>query len=125
MASNSNKDSISHISLSDSIEHQHITDINLVTLERALPLNYNYVIDSFKAIHALKFLGAFSEPFEAKFRVNIYTADKIKAWLEEFSDLHKTTMRETRGRAIKGVKYLYSKRFSLCSQSYSKAETRS
>ncbi|CAG8738213.1 9448_t:CDS:2, partial [Gigaspora rosea] len=41
-------------------------------------------------IQALKFLGAFSEPFEAKFRVNIYIADKIKAWLKEFSDLHKT-----------------------------------
>ncbi|CAG8844880.1 5295_t:CDS:1, partial [Gigaspora margarita] len=62
-------------------------------------------------IQALKFLGAFSEPFEAKFRVNIYTADKIKAWLEEFSDLHKITMRETQGRVIKGVKYLYSKWF--------------
>ncbi|KAF0492712.1 hypothetical protein F8M41_021559 [Gigaspora margarita] len=86
MESSTNKDSISHISLSDSIERQHITDINLITLECALPLNYNYVIDSFKAIQALKFLGAFSEQFEAKFCVNIYTADKNKVWLEEFSD---------------------------------------
>ncbi|KAF0543577.1 hypothetical protein F8M41_003645 [Gigaspora margarita] len=101
MESSSNKDSISHISLSNSIERQHITDINLFTLKRALPLNYNYIIDSFKVIQALKFFGAFSKPFEAKFCVNIYTANKIKAWLEEFSDLHKTTMRETRDQAIK------------------------
>ncbi|CAG8773146.1 25014_t:CDS:2, partial [Gigaspora rosea] len=112
-----NRNSVSHISLSDNIKLQHITNINLITLEHALPFNYNYVIDSFEAIQALNFLGAFSEPFETKFHVNIYTVDNAKIWLEEFSELHKITLRETQGRIIKGVRFLLSKRFH-CAHSH-------
>ncbi|CAG8846926.1 34007_t:CDS:2, partial [Gigaspora margarita] len=115
MESNSNKENVQtvipHIFLSHNMEQQNITTVNLVTLERSLPSNCNYVIDSFESIEAFNFLGAFSEPFEVKFRVNICTINDIEKWFDEFSDLHKTTMRETQGQIIKGVKYLFSKRF--------------
>ncbi|CAG8842210.1 21837_t:CDS:2, partial [Gigaspora margarita] len=71
---------------------------NLFTLKRALPPNYNYVIDSFEAIQPLNFLGAFSEPFKVKFHVNICTVDNANIWLDEFSNLHKVNMRETQGQ---------------------------
>ncbi|CAG8648637.1 21085_t:CDS:1, partial [Gigaspora rosea] len=101
--------SIPHIFLSQNIELQKITVINLATLEHSLLLNYCYIVDSFKPFQALNFLGAFSEPFEAKFRVNVCTVDDTMKWFDEFSNLHKTTIRETQGRIIKGVKYLLSK----------------
>ncbi|CAG8705243.1 4384_t:CDS:2 [Cetraspora pellucida] len=103
--------SIPHISLSQDIELQKITMINLTTLEHSLPLNYHYIVDSFEPFQALNFLGAFSNPFEAKLHVNICTVDNTTKWLDEFFNLHKTTMWETQGRIIKGVKYLLSKRF--------------
>ncbi|CAG8709546.1 16304_t:CDS:1, partial [Gigaspora rosea] len=119
MESNLNKNNtiIPHIFLSHNIEPQSIIDDNLLTLEHALPLNYNYIIDLFEAIQPLNFLGAFSEPFKAKFLVNICTVDNANIWLDEFSNLYKVTMRETQGRIIKGVKYIFSKRFH-CVHSY-------
>ncbi|CAG8799654.1 7330_t:CDS:2, partial [Cetraspora pellucida] len=102
---------IPHIFLPQNINPQHIVDDNLIILECVLLQNYNYVIDSFKTILPLNFLDAFSDPFEAKFRINVCTINDAKVWLDKFSNLHKVTMRETQGRIIKDVKYLLSKRF--------------
>ncbi|CAG8732251.1 5426_t:CDS:2, partial [Ambispora leptoticha] len=50
-------------------------------------------------IPPLNFLGAFSEPFEAKLHVNICTVDDAKVWLDEFSNLHKSPGKaETRAK---------------------------
>ncbi|CAG8504095.1 9969_t:CDS:1, partial [Scutellospora calospora] len=54
---------------------------------------------------------AYDKPFEAKFCVNITIIEQVKLWLEQFTDLHKVTMRESQGRTIKGVRYLLSKWF--------------
>ncbi|CAG8575330.1 10309_t:CDS:1 [Scutellospora calospora] len=89
--------SIPHISLSQDIELQKITMINLTTLERSLPLNYYYIVNSFELFQVLNFLGVFSNPFEAKLRINICTVDDTTKWLDEFFNLHKTTMREIQG----------------------------
>ncbi|CAG8786385.1 13693_t:CDS:1, partial [Gigaspora rosea] len=91
---------------------QNNTDTDLLNiLQHALPKNYEYAITSFKKIPAHKFLGAYDKPFEAEFCINITTIEQVKLWLQDFTDLHKVTMRETQGRSIKGVRYLLSKRF--------------
>ncbi|KAF0532741.1 hypothetical protein F8M41_011030 [Gigaspora margarita] len=89
---NKSRTIVPHIFLSHNIKPHHIINDNFITLERILPLNYNYIVDLFKAIPQLNFLGAFPELFEAKFRVNICTVDSAKEWLDEFSNLHKVTM---------------------------------
>ncbi|CAG8837631.1 9102_t:CDS:2, partial [Cetraspora pellucida] len=43
-----------------------------------LPQNYNYVVESFKSIQPLNFLGAFSEPFEAKSLCKKHEVEPLK-----------------------------------------------
>ncbi|CAG8832932.1 15477_t:CDS:1, partial [Cetraspora pellucida] len=59
-----------------------ITQDNLTVLQYVLPQEYDYIIDSFRVVQAHNFLDAYTEPFEAKFCVNIFTEDNAKMWLD-------------------------------------------
>ncbi|CAG8764617.1 16416_t:CDS:2, partial [Cetraspora pellucida] len=55
-----------------------ITQDNPTVLQYVLPQEYDYIIDSFRVVQAHNFLGAYTEPFEAKFHMNIFTEDNAK-----------------------------------------------
>ncbi|CAG8507186.1 2911_t:CDS:1, partial [Cetraspora pellucida] len=75
---NTTQTNIFSISLSDN----EITQDNPTVLQYVLPQEYDYIIDSFRVVQVHNFLGAYTELFEAKFCVNIFTEDNAKMWLD-------------------------------------------
>ncbi|CAG8797572.1 3502_t:CDS:1, partial [Gigaspora rosea] len=95
---NTNKKNIPNIEISPTI---NIIPAHLTILHNTLPKNYNYV-DSFKTVQHYSFLGAQEEPFKLKLHMNTCTVESTIMWFNEFTDLHKVTMRETQGRPLNG-----------------------
>ncbi|CAG8691915.1 19659_t:CDS:2, partial [Cetraspora pellucida] len=87
---------LNEISYSETI---NMKDLNIFEsiIKKVLPSNYKYFIESFKQISSHSFLGAYEMPFKASCRINILTIEESEAWLQKFIDMHKITMRETRG----------------------------
>ncbi|CAG8748569.1 20337_t:CDS:2, partial [Cetraspora pellucida] len=69
-----NKTNISNIEVSYDL---NIIQTSLTVLQKALPQSYNYIIDSFEVAQPHNFLGAYKEPFIAKFYINICTGKKF------------------------------------------------
>ncbi|CAG8730741.1 2976_t:CDS:1, partial [Gigaspora rosea] len=101
---------LNNVSYSETLNIKTLNALDSI-IKNSLPPNYKYLVDSFKLITSYEFLGAYENPFEAKFRINITTIEDTKVWFQQFMDLHKITMRETQGRTIKGIRYILSKRY--------------
>ncbi|CAG8796174.1 8023_t:CDS:2 [Gigaspora margarita] len=98
---NTTKTNNPNIEISHSL---NIAQLYIIILQNALPCNYYYVIDLFKAIQPHDFLEAHPEAFEVEFCINTFTVDGTKTWLDEFTNLHKVTMRETQVKLKQGEK---------------------
>ncbi|CAG8808790.1 42692_t:CDS:1 [Gigaspora margarita] len=101
---------LNNISYSNTINTKALNIFDPI-IKNTLPSNYKYFIDDFEQFPSHNFLGAYKTPFKTNYRINIHTIEVSKEWFQKFMDLHKVTMRETRGRTIKGMHYILSKRF--------------
>ncbi|KAF0356171.1 hypothetical protein F8M41_014815 [Gigaspora margarita] len=101
---------LNNISYSDTINTKALNIFDPI-IKNTLPSNYKYFIDDFEQFPLYNFLGAYKTPFKTNYHINIHTIEESKEWLQKFMDLHKVTMRETRGCTIKDVHYILSNRF--------------